>query len=189
MTVENKGVDFGPLETLIGKWVGETGLDIAPNQDCDPCDCAYVDELTFEPVGDVTNAREQTLISIRYHHVVRRRDNGEVFHDQIGHWLYEPATGLVMHSISLPRGVCLLAGGTVTKENGQTIFEVEATRESDTFGIIQSPFMLEKARTDSFHMKLSVSGDSMKYRQSTMLHIYGKDFDHIDTSELKQVSD
>ncbi len=189
MTVEKHGVDFGPLEALIGKWVGQTGLDIAPNQACEPSECAFRDELIISPVGDVTNAGEQTLLSVKYHHIVRREDNGTVFHDQIGHWLYEAATGLIMHSLSLPRGVCLLAGGTVSTEGNTSVFNVEASADSDTFGITQSPFMKEKARTDGFHMKLTVEGDTLTYRQCTKLHIYGKDFDHIDSSELRRVSD
>ena len=181
------GIDYGPLAPLLGKWVGTRGLDKAPDGNGEPDRTPFIDELTFEVAGAAENAEEQELVAIRYHQVVRKQQNGKIFHDQIGHWLYEPATGLLMHSLTIPRGVCLLAGGSVTQHGGETVFEVSADAESKTFGIVQSPFMLEKATTKSFTMIMSLKGDHLTYRESTMLHIYGKDFDHVDKSELQRV--
>lgn len=178
------GVDYGPLALLAGAWVGNKGLDVSPAPDGGTDNEPYSDELTFLPLGDVTNADEQVLVSMRYHHVVRRLCDNEVFHDQIGHWIYEPATGLLMHSISIPRGVTLLAGGSIETDGTTTIFQVSADEGSDTFGIIQSPFMKEKARTKAYRMQLTLSGDSLTYSQCTSLHIYGKDFEHTDESLL-----
>ena len=133
------------------------------------------------------NDEEQNLVSVRYHHIVRKKENGHIFHDQIGHWIYEKSTNLIMHSLSIPRGVCLLAGGRYQEENGDSIFDVEASAESQTFGIVQSPFMLEKAKTKAFKIHMSVAGDQLSYREVTSLHIYGKDFEHVDESTLYRV--
>ncbi len=182
------GVNYGPLGQLIGKWVGKRGLDIAPDADGEKDRTEFIDELTFTPSGPAENAEEQQLVSLRYHHVVRKEENGLIFHDQIGHWLYEAATGSVMHSLTIPRGVCLLAGGTLSIDENKTLVQVNATAGSDTFGIVQSPFMKEKAETRSFEMTMTIEGDYLNYRESTKLFIYGRDFDHIDKSELKRVT-
>ncbi len=182
------GVDYGPLAQLLGKWIGEKGMDIAPDANADPDNSAYSDELTFTVSGPAENAEEQQLVSVKYHHVVRKRENGLIFHDQIGHWIYEPSTKLVMHSLSIPRAVCLLAGGTVKIDGDETIFDVESKAGSETFGIQQSPFMADKATTKSFHMLMSVEGNCLEYEETTMLHIYGKDFEHVDSSRLLKVT-
>lgn len=180
-------INYGPLAQLIGKWSGNMGLDIAPASDGSSDESPFENEMTFTVAGAAENAEEQQLVAVKYHHVVRRSDNGHIFHDQIGHWIYEPSTQLVMHSLTIPRGVCLLAGGTIKDSNDESIFEVSATADSDTYGIIQSPFMLEKAETKAFHMKMTVKSDELRYREVTSLHIYGKDFEHVDTSILQRV--
>jgi len=181
------GVDYGPLAQLIGKWVGNRGVDRAPDADANPDETAFSDEMTFTVSGPAENAEEQNLVSIKYHHVVRKLENGQIFHDQIGHWIYEKGTNRVMHSLSIPRAVCLLAGGEYREESGETFFDVEANVESETYGIVQSPFMLEKATTKAFKMNLSVKENELNYHEVTSLHIYGKDFEHTDKSTLFRV--
>ncbi len=151
------GVDYGPLTQLLGKWIGTRGLDTAPDINADPDKSAFADEITFTISGPAENAEEQHLVSVKYHHVVRKQENGLIFHNQIGHWIYEAATGLVMHSLTIPRAVCVLAGGTIETSDDETIFDVKAIAGSETFGIIQSPFMLEKAKTKAFHMRMCIN--------------------------------
>lgn len=181
------GIDYGPLAQLLGKWVGSKGMDNAPDANANPDKTAFTDEITFTVSGPSENAEEQNLVSIKYHHVVRKLENGRIFHDQIGHWLYEKETNSIMHSLSIPRGVCLLAGGQYEESNGESIFSVEARAGSQTYGIAQSPFMLEKATTKAFRMRLTVKGNKLKYHEVTSLHIYGKDFEHTDESSLTRV--
>jgi len=181
-------IDYGPLVQLIGKWIGNKGLDNAPDADANPDKTAFSDEIVFTASGQAENAEEQNLVSVRYHHVVRKLENGRIFHDQIGHWIYEKSTNIIMHSVSIPRGVCLIAGGEYQEKNGESIFNVQANADSQTYGIVQSPFMLEKAKTKGFKMNLSVKGDELNYREVTSLHIYGKDFEHVDESTLFRVT-
>lgn len=182
------GIDYGPLYPLIGKWIGEKGLDNAPDANAEPDLSSFTDELTFTVAGAAENAEEQQLVAVKYHHVVRKKENGLIFHDQIGHWIYEASSELIMHSLTIPRAVCVLAGGKVIQKNDEYIFEVESKAGSDTFGIVQSPFMLEKAKTTAFRMRLSVKGNEMNYEETTSLHIYGKDFEHVDKSKLIRVT-
>lgn len=187
MSTKIDGVDYGPLAQLIGKWVGNKGIDNAPDVNANPDKTAFTDEIVFTAAGPAENAEEQNLVSIKYHHVVRKLENGHTFHDQIGHWIYEKSTNTIMHSLSIPRAVCLLAGGQYLENNGESIFSVEAKAGSQTYGIVQSPFMLEKAKTKAFKMNLSVKGNELNYHEVTSLHIYGKDFEHIDKSTLFRV--
>lgn len=181
------GIDYGPLAQLIGKWIGNKGLDRAPDADANPDDSLFTDEMVFTVAGSADNAEEQKLVALKYHHVVRRLDNGCIFHDQIGHWIYEPSSDIIMHSLTIPRGVCVLAGGVFQGTSNDGVFEVKAKAGSETFGIVQSPFMLEKAKTTEFQMRLTVSGNTLSYREVVSLHIYGKDFEHIDKSILQRV--
>ena len=182
------GVDYGPLAQLVGKWVGDKGLDNAPDANANPDESLFTDEIVFTISGPAENAEEQELVSVKYHHVVRKLENGLIFHDQIGHWIYEKSTNNIMHSLSIPRAVCLLAGGKYQENNGESIFYVEAKSGSQTYGIVQSPFMLEKAETKAFQMKLSVKNNKLSYHEITSLYIYGKEFEHIDKSTLHRVT-
>ena len=186
MSTSINGVDYGPLYQLIGSWRGEKGLDVAPEPEGED-KLAYYDEITFMPSGPAENAEEQNLVTVRYHQLVRKRKNGKIFHDQTGHWIYEPATGMIVHSLSIPRAVCVLAGGKLEQQGDASIFQVEATAGSDTFGVVQSPFMLEKAKTTAFRMTLRVSGDELSYEETTSLEIYGRKFEHTDGSKLIRV--
>jgi len=182
------GIDYGPLAQLLGKWVGDKGLDNAPDNKADPDISPFTDELTFTVSGRSENAEEQELVSVKYHHVVRKQENGLIFHDQIGHWIYEHSTGLIMHSLTIPRAVCLLAGGSVTQNDDEYVFDVKSNTGSETFGIVQSPFMAEKAKTKAFHMRMVVEGNILSYEETTSLFIYGKDFEHVDKSSLMRVT-
>ncbi len=182
------GIDYGPLAQLLGTWIGKRGIDNAPDNQSNPDITEFTDQMTFTVAGAAENAEEQELVAIKYHHVVRKTENDLIFHDQIGHWIYEPSTQMIMHSLTIPRGVCLLAGGEYTEEDGKSVFEVRAESGAEDFGIVQSPFMCNKAKTKAFDMKLVVSADELSYREVTYLHIYGKDFDHIDKSSLRRIA-
>ena len=187
MTTEISGVDYGPLHALIGQWLGTRGMDVAPDANAQPDRTEFTDEIIFVPAGPAENAEEQELVSVRYHHTVRKTENGKIFHDQIGHWIYEPATGLIMHSLAIPRAVVLLAGGQLSVSDTGWSANVRAESGDSAFGIVQSPFMLKKAKTRAFEMSLQLEGDLLTYEETTYLHIYGSDFDHVDKSSLRRV--
>ena len=93
-----------------------------------------------------------------------------------------------MHSLTIPRGVCILAGGKLATEGQALVFNVSATAGDDTFGILQSPFMKDKAKTRAFAMKLVLEDDTLSYEETTSLHIYGADFEHTDASKLQRIT-
>jgi len=179
-------LDFGPLNGLIGKWVGDKGLDIAPEPDGKE-ENPYYETIEYNVVGDVTNAESQTLFVIRYLQSVKRKSNDKEFHNQLGYWIWDPKEKIVMHSLIIPRAVNVLAGGKYsgeTDENGNVIITVSASMDNPDWGIIQSPFMRDNACTKQFSQELIIGKDSLSYSQNTVVDIYGKVFDHTDVNTL-----
>ncbi len=174
---------FGPLAALIGEWKGDKGIDISPEpggEERSP----YYETILIEPVGDATNAGEQTLSVLSYKQVVHRKSNGEVFHHQIGYWYYERKSGEIMYSLMIPRAVAVLARGKATESGGKISITVRADAGDKNYGIVESAFMSAKASTRTFAMDLDISGNTLTYRMNTGLHIYGKDFAHTDENTL-----
>ncbi|WP_372759070.1 heme-binding beta-barrel domain-containing protein [Litorivivens sp.] len=177
-------VDYGPLQALIGVWEGDQGMDVSPEPDAVE-ENPYYETIVFEAAGDVTNAETQKLSILRYHQVVKRKRNDEVFHDQIGYWTWDRSDNTISFSLAIPRAVTVLAGGQW--QPGSNELSVKATADGADWGISQSPFMLAKAKTTAFEMAVTVDGDSLRYRQTTFLSIYGKEFPHTDENTLKRV--
>jgi len=177
--------DYGPLRGLIGAWKGDKGLDVSPEPDGTE-ENPYYETILIEPAGSVKNAESQLITMLRYHQVVSRKSNDEVFHDQIGYWMWDTAQSTVVQSLAIPRAVCVLAGGKYTGDPGEmpVSFQVHAALGHEDWGIVQSPFMRDNARTVGFEHELRIDGDRLWYAETTKLEIYGRSFDHTDTNEL-----
>ncbi len=185
MTTTND-IDYGPLKSLVGVWTGAKGHDVAPEPDGEENN-PYYETITFTEAGDVTNAEEQVLAALHYRQIVKRKSNDKIFHDETGYWMWDAKTKTVMHSLVIPRGVCVLAGGIYNKEKdqaGSICLSVEANINNAQWGIIQSAFMQEKARTIGFKHTIKVVADKLSYAETMSLEIYGKTFEHTDKNEL-----
>jgi hypothetical protein len=86
----------------------------------------------------------------------------------------------------IPRALSLVASGTASGNAGGYQLSVRSEEGSD-WGVVQSPFMRDIARTTAYQIDLEVSGDEMSYSQTTFLDIYGRKFDHTDRSKLQRV--
>lgn len=182
------GIDYGPLACLVGIWKGDKGVDKAPEPDGEEKNLFY-ETILYEACGDVDNAETQNLSIVRYHQVVQRKSNDEVFHNETGYWCYDKATGLIMQSLTIPRGLALLAGGSAsTNADGETVLEVAAIDGDADWGIVQAPFMRDNARTKRFTHSVFVKDDQMRYSESTLLQIYGREYDHTDINRLTRSS-
>lgn len=181
-------VDYGPLTVLIGTWEGDKGMDISPEPDATE-ENPYYETIVYEEAGDLSNAEEQTISIVRYLQIVKRKSNDEIFHDQTGYWMWDAANKIVMQSLVIPRAVSLLAGGTSSvNEASKTVeFKVKSEADKADWGIVQSPFMLKKAKTLSYEGTFKIDGDKMIYSELTKLDIYGRKFDHTDDNELVRV--
>ena len=180
------GVDYGPLALLGGVWQGDRGVDVAPEPDGTE-ESPFYETITFEAIGTVTNAEAQEIAALIYRQVVRRKSNDEVFHDQTGYWMWDAAQKLVMQSLTIPRGVCLLAGGHGETNGDHVHIQVLSAEDNPEWTIVQSPFMKERARTISFVHRIDLDGKQLSYHEATVLDIYGRHFDHTDENTLIRV--
>ena len=101
--------------------------------------------------------------------------------------MWDASTNVIMHSLNIPRALSLLAGTTLKDknyQNGKLEFEVSAGVDNENWGIVQSPFMKEKALTKNYLQKLVIENGKMSYEETTMLDIYGREFEHTDKNEL-----
>lgn len=181
-----KDTDYGPLAELIGVWSGNKGLDVSPEPDGAENN-PYYETIVFSRIGNVTNAESQMIAAIHYRQIVQRKSNDKVFHDETGYWMWDAAAKIIMHSLTIPRAVCVLAGGRHNGKrtaDGNFLLEVSARINDENWQIIQSPFMRDNARTTEFHHRITVGNGKLSYSETTIVDIYGEVFEHTDDNEL-----
>jgi hypothetical protein len=179
--------NLGPLRPLAGAWRGTVGKDTHPVVEGTEVD-AYVEHYELTPIDAQTNG-PQLLYGLRYHTHITKPGEVEAFHDQTGYWLWEPATGNVMLTLSIPRGQVAIAGGHAAAD--ATGFEVSARAGDPHFGIVTSPFLDYAFHTVSFTMTVTISSDDQwSYTQDTILEVKGADqpFHHTDHNTLQRVA-
>jgi hypothetical protein len=177
------GLDYGPLTGLTGTFKGDKGTDIAPDPEGTE-ENPFREVITFTQVGDVTNAEEQTLAVVHYVLSVTRTTDNAAIHHQTGNWLWDKAKDEVMHSIAIPRAVCVVASGKAVRSEDGTI-EIKVV--ADEAEVVQTDFMHKKAKTTSFVNTIRIKGDELHYFETTMVDIYGNSFEHTDTNTLHRV--
>jgi hypothetical protein len=103
-------LNLGPLRRLAGVWEG-SGVDINPKAN-GPERREFSERIELQPIDAQSNG-PQLLYGLRYHTRILACDEDATFHDQTGYWLWEPVTGLVMQTLSIPRGPhrAILASG------------------------------------------------------------------------------
>lgn len=179
--------NLGPLRRLAGVWESDQGVDISPKAD-GPERRVFLEHTRMEPIDPQTNG-PQLLYGLRYHTHIRTHEEAITFHDQVGYWLWEPATGLIMQSIAIPRGQVVLAGGMASSDDNR--ISVEARRGDTRFGICSTTFLEEAFRTDFYRIDITFNNDdSWSYVTRTELAIRGTAplFDHRDTNSLRRVA-
>src|SRR5689334_11124896 len=122
--------NLGPLRRLAGSWRSADGVDLNPKAD-GPERREYIEQIVLEPIDPQPNG-PQLLYGLRYHIHINTPEEDITFHDQTGYWLWEPATGLIMQTIAIPRGQVVLAGGKAAP--GDDTISVEARRGDTKFG-------------------------------------------------------
>ena len=179
--------NLGPLTRMAGVWRGTQGMDRKPKAG-GPKEQAYVGRIELQPIDPQTNG-PQLFYGLRYHMHINNREEKITFHDQVGYWLWEPATGLLLQSLTIPRGQALLAAGRAQADD--TRFTVTATRGDTAYGIVSNGFLEEAFRTDHYRCTVVIHGaDSWSYELSTTLVIPGLEapFDHHDSNTLSRVA-
>jgi hypothetical protein len=182
------GVDYGPLVGLIGTWKsapkGGVGVDVAPGQAGStvgkgkPAVTPYYETIKYTAAGGAVNASAQHLAALYYRQQVFAKSDNKKFHDQTGYLIYDKKDQKVYDTFCIPRGVCVVAEGAP----GTTM-----TLKTRSKGVAETQYMLKTDRTQAFRITFTLSGNTLKYKQTTDLQVYGKPFSHTDTDTLKKL--
>ena len=180
--------NLGPLRGMAGIWQGERGLDLKPKAE-GPKKQAYVERMELQPIDPQTNG-PQLLYGLRYHTHVVKPAQVKTYHEQVGYWLWEPATEVLIHTLTIPRGMVVMAAGKAGAEAKE--FELVATHDSDSFGIRSQPFLDHAFKTVEFRIKVSINPDgTWSYAEDTVLMIRGnpEPFHHTDQNILSKIAE
>ena len=180
--------NLGPLRRLAGTWQSAAGADVNPKAD-GPEHRQYIEHAVFEPIDPQANG-PQLLYGLRYHMHINTPEEEITFHDQVGYWLWEPDTGLVMQSLAIPRGQAVLAAGHAAPGDDRLVLTAERGRTD--YGIVSTSFLEQAFQTDSYKIELTFNPDgSMSYVLETMLRVRGQPgvFNHRDTNRLVKIAE
>jgi hypothetical protein len=178
--------NLGPLRRLAGEWRSSHGLDINPKAE-GPERRTFIEHMLFEPIDPQANG-PQLFYGLRYHTHINTPEEDIAFHDQVGHWLWEPATGLVIQTLSIPRGQVAIAGGRAKVDDDKII--VCAERGSTEYGICSTAFLEYAFRTDRYRLEITFNPDgTWSYVSETTLNVRGQGpFIHRDVNTLVRVA-
>jgi hypothetical protein len=184
----NTLANLGPLRPMAGVWVNDSGVDVHPVADGTE-ENQYIERIELQPIDRQTNG-PQLFYGLRYHTHVVKPGGTETFHDQVGYWLWEPATKTIVMTLAIPRAQVALAAGTA--EPDATEFELRAVRGSTTFGICSGPFIDQAFTTTQFSIRVTIHPDGRwSYDQITELSIRGRaePFQHRDRATLRKIAE
>lgn len=180
--------NLGPLRGMAGIWSGVRGLDVNPKAD-GPEKQAFIEHVEMQPIDAQTNG-PQLFYGLRYHTRIVKPGEVEAFHDQVGYWLWEPATGALIQTLSIPRGQAAMAIGRAAAD--ARTFRLEAVRGSEINGIVSNPFLEYAFKTMSYTITVTINADgTWSYEQDTVLVIPGQaqPFHHTDRNTLRKVAE
>lgn len=177
----------GPLAFLIGVWEGEKGDDTSPSDERGVENNRFRERLIFEPIGPVQN-HEQVLYGLRYSTTAWKLGENDPFHEELGYWLWDAKEQQVMRCFMVPRGVAVIAGGTVKKEDRE--YSLKASLGSLTYGICSNLFLDKEFKTVGYALKIKyVDDNKFSYEEDTQIQMKGRKdiFHHIDKNTVQRV--
>lgn len=189
---EPQGIDvhtlrnLGPLTAMAGIWQGERGLDVKPKAE-GPKKQAYVERIEMQPIDPQTNG-PQLLYGLCYKVFVTKPEQVKTYHEQVGYWLWEPASSTIIHTLTIPRGMVVMASGQASAD--ATEFELIARADRPGTGIVSAPFLEHAFRTVEFRIKVNIHADqTWSYEEDTVMMIRGQSepFHHVDRNTLTKI--
>ena len=180
--------NLGPLRRLAGIWEGQRGVDINPKAD-GPETRQYYERIEMQPIDPQANG-PQLFYGLRYHVHINTPEEDIAFHDQVGYWLYEAATGLILQTLAIPRGQIAIAAGHAAPDAKRLV--VKAERGQTEYGICSTTFLELAFRTDAYQLTVDFHDDgSWSYVSDTTLMVKGQSepFLHRDRNRLVKVAE
>jgi len=180
--------NLGPLRRLAGTWQAPKGADVNPKA-AGPEHRQYIGHVDLQPIDPQANG-PQLFYGLRYHIHINTAEEDITFHDQVGYWLWEPATGLVLQTLAIPRGQTALAAGHAAPDDDRLVLTAERGRTD--YGISSTEFLEFAFRTDRYQIEVTYNADgSWSYVTETTLAVRGKaaPFAHRDQNTLKKVAE
>lgn len=180
--------NLGPLRRLAGTWEGRKGVDLNPKAEA-PERKEFTERIDFQPIDYQLNG-PQLFYGLRYHTHIMATDEDATFHDQVGYWLWEPATSLVLQTLAIPRGQIAMAAGHAAPDAAGLV--LTATRAETEYGICSTTFLEQAFRTNSYRIEVTFNSDgSWSYVLETVLVVRGREqpFLHRDVNTLAKVAE
>ena len=180
--------NLGPLRRLAGSWRGEKGIDLNPKAD-GPERREFIEHIDLQPIDAQANG-PQLFYGLRYHIHINTPEEDITFHDQVGYWLWEPATGLVLQTVAIPRGQVAIAAGHAAPDAKRLVLTAE--RGQTEYGICSTAFLEYAFRTDAYSIEVTFHDDgSWSYVTDTPLLVRGRTqpFAHRDRNRLHKVGE
>jgi hypothetical protein len=180
--------NLGPLRRLAGTWEGKKGVDLNPKA-LGPERKEYIERTDLQPIDYQLNG-PQLFYGLRYHTHILATDEDATFHDQVGYWLWEPATGLVLQTLAIPRGQIAMSAGHAAPDATKLV--LTSMRGKTDYGICSTTFLEQAFRTDSHRVEIIFNPDgSWSYLQETMLMVRGRaePFRHTDENTMVKVAE
>ncbi len=180
--------NLGPLTGMAGVWTGDHGLDVKPKAE-GPKKQAYVERMELQPIDPQTNG-PQVFYGLRYFTHIVKPGQVKTYHQQVGYFLWEPATNTVIQTLTIPRAQIAMAVGKANPTD--RTFELKAQRGSETYGILSTPFLEYAFRTVLFTIRVTINDDgTWEYDEDTVLMIRGQTepFHHTDRNRLIKIAE
>jgi hypothetical protein len=179
--------NLGPLKGLAGVWEGAKGLDVNPKA-AGPERANFIERIELQPIDPQANG-PQLFYGLRYHTHIIKPGEAPTYHDQVGYWLWEPATGLILQTLAIPRGQIAMASGHAAPD--ATHFHLSARRGETDYGICSTTFLEQAFRTLSYDIDVTILPDGRwSYFATTVLVVQGQPgpFNHEDSNTLTRVA-
>lgn len=182
---------LGPLTPLVGEWEGNVGVDLSYHNDDDITNkTSYFERATFKPIPIQENG-QQSMNGLIYTSTAWRHGEEAMdpFHDEVGFLLWDKDRGQIYRTVVFGRGIAIQAGAKAEPRDQEIHFK--ATPGDPIFGILQNPYLLERAELKSFDSTFKFNDNGTFTHSSDIIlklaALDGKEMHHTDENTLHKV--